>query len=170
MQANKTTRHKVQDHIFTSLTSRKKHLASGTTLDRLSFVVYSGPKVIWSLLSVGAEKWIHQIFLWSSSQKKQRAEGWITRKSKFIPKKLLHPVVSFVSFFLTISGLKGSICQTQQDRNQPGMKPRHGPWRWKDEENGDGSPMLFAVAQLSRVANVANQWVMFPKFRYIDTI
>jgi hypothetical protein len=56
MQANKTTRHKVQDHIFTSLTSRKKHLASGTTLDRLSFVVYSGPKVIWSLLSVGAEK------------------------------------------------------------------------------------------------------------------
>jgi hypothetical protein len=27
----------------------------------------------------------------------------------------------------------------------------------KDEENGDGSPMLFAVAQLSRVANVANQ-------------
>ena len=53
MQANKTTRHKVQDHIFTSLTSRKKHLASGTTLDRLSFVVYSGPKVIWSLLSVG---------------------------------------------------------------------------------------------------------------------
>ena len=131
MQANKTTRHKVQDHIFTSLTSRKKHLASGTTLDRLSFVVYSGPKVIWSLLSVGAEKWIHQIFLWSSSQKKQRAEGWITRKGKFIPKKLFHPVVSFVCFFLTVSGLKGSICQTQQDRNQPGMKPRHGPWRWK---------------------------------------
>lgn len=27
--------------------------------------------------------------------------------------------------------LKGSICQTQQDPNQPGMKPRHGPWRWK---------------------------------------